>query len=298
MDENMINLQNEDTKRKNIELEKLNDLLAKESHESVLNYKLSLRKKKIFNYIMESRMKNVDKNNDNNKINNRKKYYEYKKLFETGKIKEALDKLFLNTENANYMKDKKIIELIHLYSRNINTNDNVKYILGLNIDKLIEKFLYEIINDIKSQSINFELFDYYLIILGNLFIYKKSIYDNKNNEYLSLFLNILNMNSNLEIYNDYNFEIINNALWLIYLYIYFGDKNNISIFPFLIKTVNNLFINRFFEELIKFSNTDKKKEINLGIIKEIIYSGIKIYLSIYENLIENNKKDKININMQ
>jgi hypothetical protein len=247
---------------------------------------------------MESRMKNVDKNNDNNKINNRKKYYEYKKLFETGEIKEALYKLFLNTENANYMKDKKIIELIHLYSRNINTNDNVKYILGLNIDKLIEKFLYEIINDIKSQSINFELFDYYLIILGNLFIYKKSIYDNKNNEYLSLFLNILNMNSNLEIYNDYNFEIINNALWLIYLYIYFGDKNNISIFPFIIKTVNNLFINRFFEELIKFSNTDKKKEINLGIIKEIIYSGIKIYLSIFENLIENNKKDKININMQ
>ena len=298
MDENMTNLQNEDTKRKNIELEKLNDLLAKESHESVLNYKLSLRKKKIFNYIMESRMKNVDKNNDNNKINNRKKYYEYKKLFEIGKIKETLDKLFLKTENANYMKDKKIIELIHLYSRNINTNDNVKNIFEINIEKLIEKFLYEIINDIKSQSINFELFDYYLIILGNLFIYKKSIYDNKNNEYLSLFLNILNMNSNLEIYNDYNFEIINNALWLIYLYIYFGDKNNISIFPFIIKTVNNLFINRFFEELIKFSNTDKKKEINLGIIKEIIYSGIKIYLSIFENLIENNKKDKININMQ
>ena len=298
MDENMINLYNDDTKRKNRDLEKYNDLLAKESHESVLNYKLSLRKKKIFNYIMESRMKSMEKNNDNNKINSRKKFYEYKKLFEIDKIKETLDKLYLNNENINNMKDKKIIELIHLYSRNINTNDNVKNVFGINMDKLIEKFLNEIINDIKSQSINFELFDYYLIILGNLFIYKKSIYDNKDCEYLSLFLNVLNMNSNLEIYNDYNFEIINNTLWLIYLYIYFGDKNNMPIFPFIIKTVNNLFINRFFEELIKFSTNDKKKDINLGIIKEIIYSGIKIYLSIFENLIENNKKDKININIQ
>ena len=298
MDENMTNFQNEDTKRKKRDLQKYNDLLAKESHESVLNYKLSLRKKKIFNYIMESRMKSLDKNNDNNKVNSRKKFYEYKKLFEIGKIKETLDKLFLNNENINNMKDQKIIELIHLYSRNINTNDNVKNVFGININKLIEKFLNEIINDIKSQSINFELFDYYLIILGNLFIYKKSIYDNKDCEYLFLFLNILNMNSNLQIYNDYNFEIINNTLWLIYLYIYFGDKNNISIFSYIIKTVNNLFVNRFFEELNKFCTNDKKKEINLGIIKEIIYSGIKIYLSIFENLIEDNKKDKININIQ
>ena len=126
------------------------------------------------------------------------------------------------------MKDKKIVELIHLYSQHLNNNENVKTIFIPQINNLINIILYEIEKDINSQTINFELFDYYLIILGNLFIYTKNINDN-NKEYLSLLLNILNKNTNLEIYNNYHFDVINDTLWLIHLYIYISLKNNIYI---------------------------------------------------------------------
>ena len=294
MDENMINIQNENTKSKR-DLEKFNHLLSKEREESNQNFKLTLRKRKIYNYLMESRTKNIDKNNDI-KISSRKQLYERKKLFEKEKITETIDKIISDNQLINYMKDKNIIELIQKYSMNILNNENIRNTFDLHMDKIINKFLYEIKNDINSQIINFELFDYYLIILGNLFIYKKSIYDNNDNENLLLFLNILNMNSNLEIYNDYNFDIINDILWIIHLYIYFSIQNKISFFFFIIKSVNNLFTNKFFEELINFNNKSQKTKTNLEIIKQIIYTALKIYLLLFENLleIEKNKQNKYN----
>ena len=287
----MINFQNANTKVKR-DVEKLNSSLSKEILEDFLNFKLSLRKKNISNHIIEKRTKLEDKNNDN-KINNRKKLYEYKKKFEIEKITETFGKIISNDPNINYLKDKNIIELIHLYSQHLNSNDNVKNVLGTNIDKIINIFLNEILKDINSQSINFELFDYYLIILGNLFIYKASTYDNDNNDYLSLLLNIINKNTNLEMYKDYNFDIINDTLWLIYLYIYFDDKHNMNTFPFIIKTVNDLFNNDFYEDLRNFSTKGKNDKISSTIVKEIIYSGIHIYLSIFENLIVVNKNRQI-----
>ena len=291
----MNNIQNENTKSKR-DFEKLDNLLSKERQESILNFRLTLRKKKIYNYLMESRTKNIDKNNDI-KISSRKQLYERKKLFEKEKITETIDKIISDNQLINYMKDKNLIELIQKYSMNILNNENIRNTFDLHMDKLINKFLFEIKNDINSQIINFELFDYYLIILGNLFIYKKSIYDNNDNENLLLFLNILNMNSNLEIYNDYNFDIINDILWIIHLYIYFSIQNKISFFPYIIKSVNNLFTNKFFEELINFNNKGQKTKTNLEIIKQIIYTALKIYLLLFENLleIEKNKQNKINI---
>ena len=292
----MINIQNENTKSKR-DLEKFNNLLSKEREESNQNFKLTLRKRKIYNYLMESRTKNIDKNNDI-KISSRKQLYERKKLFEKEKIIETIDKIISDNQIINYMKDKNIIELIQKYSMNILNNENIRNTFDLQMDKIINKFLYEIKNDINSQIINFELFDYYLIILGNLFIYKKSIYDNNDNENLLLFLNILNMNSNLEIYNDYNFDIINDILWIIHLYIYFSIQNKISFFPYIIKSVNNLFTNKFFEELINFNNKSQKTKTNLEIIKQIIYTALKIYLLLFENLLEIEKNKQNNINIE
>ena len=115
-------------------------------------------------------------------------------------------------------------------------------------------YFSKIFENLSISSINFEFFDYYLIILGNLFIFKKSINDNKEKAFLSLLLNILSKNTNLEIYNEYNFDIINDTLWLIYLYIYFSEKENIYMYyPYIIKIVNALFINRFFDELNNFN---------------------------------------------
>ena len=297
MNENMTNLQNENTQTKR-DFEKLDNLLSKERQESILNFRLTLRKKKIYNYLMDSRTKNEVKKNDS-KINSRKKLFECKKLFEKEKIKETVDKIISDNQIINYLKDKNTIELIQKYSMNINSNENVKNIFDSNIDKLIQKFLYEIKNDINSKVIsNFELFDYYLIILGNLFIYKKSIFDNNTNEYFLLFLNILNMNSNLDIYNDYNFEIINDTLWLIHLYIYFSIQNTLSFSPYIIKSINNLFTNKFFEELINFNNKNKKIKANLVIIRQIIYTSLKIYLLLIENLLEIKNFKKININIE
>ena len=296
MSENIPNLENVGTKTK-CALEKINYILKKENNESILNSKLALRKKKVFNYIMEKRIKNEEKNN-NNKINSKQKLYEYKKLFEIEKIRETIDKLILNC-NMNYIKNKKIIELIHLYSQHLISNDNVKDIFEKNLDKIIGIFLNEIIADINSLSINFELFDYYLIILGNIFVYKKSVYDNSKNEYLSLFLNIINKNSNLEKYSEYNFNIINDSLWIVYLYISFSDKQNISFtFPYIMKTVNNLFTNKFFEELKIFNAKSTKENINLIIIKEIIHCSINIYLSILESILGLDSEKINNINIQ
>ena len=281
-----------------ISTEKLDNLLSKERQESILNFRLTLRKKKIYNYLMDSRTKNEVKKNDS-KINSRKKLFESKKLFEKEKIKETIDKIISDNQIINYLKDKNTVELIQKYSMNINSNENVKNIFDSNIDKLIQKFLYEIKNDINSKVIsNFELFDYYLIILGNLFIYKKSIFDNNTNEYFLLFLNILKMNSNLDAYNDYNFEIINDTLWLIHLYIYFSIQNTLSFSPYIIKSINNLFTNKFFEELINFNNKNKKIKANLVIIRQIIYTSLKIYLLLIENLLEIKNFKKININIE
>ena len=296
MDENKINMQNENTKSKR-DLEKFNNLLSKEREESNQNFKLTLRKRKIYNYLMESRTKNIDKNNDI-KISSRKQLYERKKLFEKEKITETIDKIISENQIINYMKDKNIIELIQKYSMNILNNENIRNTFDLHMDKLINKFLFEIKNDINSQIINFELFDYYLIILGNLFIYKKSIFDNNTNEYFLLFLNILNMNSNLDVYNDYNFEIINDTLWLIHLYIYFSIQNTLSFSPYIIKSINNLFTNKFFEELINFNNKNKKIKANLVIIRQIIYTSLKIYLLLIENVLEIKNFKKININIE
>ena len=223
MNENFPNMQNISTKSR--DPDKFTKPVIKEYHESVLNLKLTLRKRRLNDYIMETRMKKSEPKNIE-KINSRKKYIEFKKQFEPEKIKETLDKI-ININNKsliNYLKDKKTIELIHLYSQHLNNNDNVKALFDINIEKIQNIFYKEIITDINSSSINFEFFDYYLIILGNLFIFKKSINDNKEKEFLSLLLNILSKNTNLEIYNEYNFDIINDTLWLIYLYIYFSEK--------------------------------------------------------------------------
>ena len=195
------------------------------------------------------------------------------------------------------MKDKKFIELIHLYSQHLNNNENVKNIFVPKIDNLINFILYEIVNDINSQTINFELFDYYLIILGNLFLYTKSIIDN-NNQYLTLLLNILKKNTNLEIYKNYHFDIINDTLWLIHLYLYFVDKQYISYDSHsTITTINDLFSNKFFEELSNFYNNNHKQQMHYKIIEQIINSQINIYLSIFENLSEINKNEQNNINI-
>jgi len=292
MNENCPNLQNEETKSKK-DIEKFSN---KEHHESVLNFKLTLRKNKINNHIFAIRMKNEAKNKDN-RINDRKKLLQYKKLFEIEKIKETLDKIFYKETNINYMKDKKFIELIHLYSQHLNNNENVKNIFVPKIDNLINLILYEIVNDINSQTINFELFDYYLIILGNLFLYTKSIIDN-NNQYLTLLLNILKKNTNLEIYKNYHFDIINDTLWLIHLYLYFVDKQYISYNSHsTITTINDLFSNKFFEELSNFYNNNHKQQMHYKIIEQIINSQINIYLSIFENLSEINKNEQNNINI-
>ena len=296
MDENFPNMESIDTKLKRA-LDKSNTPIKKEYHESALNFKLTLRKRKLNEYIASTRMKKFEPKNIG-ETNTRKKYYEFKKQFDIEKIKETLDKIINNKSLINYMKDKKTIELLHLYSQNLNSNGNVKKIFEINIEKLVGIFYNEIISDISSQSINFELFDYYLIILGNLFIYNKKINDNDDKAILSLLLNILSKNTNLESYNDFNFDIINDTLWLIYLYIYFTPKENIYMhYQYILKTANALFIKRFFDELNNFNNRNQKTQMNKIIIKEIIYSNINIYLSIFENLIEINKNKKMNMNI-
>ena len=102
-------LPNNETKKKNGE-NNINNDLSKEFHEDILNFKLSLRKEKIHNKLMTIRLK---KQNKSLKITNKKKLDIYKKLFEVEKIKEIKDKII--DKNENYMKDKKIIELLLIY---------------------------------------------------------------------------------------------------------------------------------------------------------------------------------------
>ena len=268
----------------------INNEISKEFHEDLLNFKLSLRKNKVVNKLMQIRLKKNDQNN-NIKITNRKKYYEYKKLFDISKIKETKDKLIDKNTNTNYMKDKKFIELIHLYSQNINHDENIQKIFDLNNNDIINCFFNEIIKDINSTSIDLELFDYYLIILGNFFIYTKNVYENNNNNYLNLFLNILFKNSNLENYVDENFDIINDTLWLIHLYIYFNKNVYVRNFMDIMKNIE-YFLSINFLGILSNIYQQKKNNNNqlfLSIIKEIFYSILNIYLLIYEEIIDNIK---------
>ena len=70
---------------------------------------------------------------------------EYKKLFDIKKLEEIKYKLL--DKNVNYMKDKKVIELIYLYSQNVSSNENIQKIFDLKDNILINLFLKEIIND-------------------------------------------------------------------------------------------------------------------------------------------------------
>jgi hypothetical protein len=64
------------------------------------------------------------------------------------------------------------------------------------------------------------------------------------------------------------------------------------------KTVNNLFTNKFFEELKIFNAKSTKDNINLIIIKEIIHCSINIYLSILESILGLDSEKINNINIQ
>ena len=283
--ESISYLSNINTKIKN-EPKEINNELSKAFHEDLLNFKLSLRKNKIETKIMKIRLKKL---NPNISISNRQKLIEYKKLFDINKIREIKDKLL--EKKANYMKDIKTIELIHLYSQNINHDTNIQKIFDLNNsnnnnNNLIDCIFNEIIKDINSTSINLQLFDYYLIILGNFFIYTKNIYENNNKDYLNLFLNILYKNSNLEIYVDENFDIINDTLWLIHLYIYFNKKEYLNNYMCVLKNLEYFLSIKFLEILSNIYQHKNNKQLFLTIIKEIFYSIINIYLIIYEEIIE------------
>ena len=276
-------LPNNETKKKNGE-NNINNDLSKEFHEDILNFKLSLRKEKIHNKLMTIRLK---KQNKSLKITNKKKLDIYKKLFEVDKIKEIKDKII--DKNENYMKDKKIIELLHLYSQHINHDENIQKIFDLNNNILIDIIFKEIIKDINSCSINLELFDYYLLILGNFFIYIKFVYENNNKDYMNLFLNILSKNSNLQIYNDGNFDIINDTLWLIHLYIYFRKSDYLNHFSYIMKGIEYFLSNNFLSILNKFYKEKNNDKIFLTIIKDILSTIFNIYLIIFEEIVENIK---------
>jgi hypothetical protein len=220
---------------------------SKDFHEDLINYKLSLRKNKINNKLMEIRLKKFNKST---KITNRQKLYEYKKLFELNKIKQTKDK-FLK-KDPNFLKDKKFIELVHLYSQNINHDENIQKIFDLNDTIILKEIFNEIIKDINSSLIDLELFDYYLLILGNFFIYTQNIYENDNKDFINLFLNILNKNANLEIYDKGNFDIINDTLWLIHLYIYFNKNNYINHFSYILQNITFYLSNNFLKIMSLF----------------------------------------------
>ena len=78
MNENFPNMQNISTKSR--DPDKFSNPAIKEYHESVLNLKLTLRKRRLNDYIMETRMKKSEPKNIE-KINSRKKYIEFKKQF-------------------------------------------------------------------------------------------------------------------------------------------------------------------------------------------------------------------------
>jgi len=282
-------LSNINTKNKNIRIED-NNIKSKDIHEDILNYKLSLRKKETQNKLMKIRLKNANKNKSKT-LSGRQKMNEYKKLFDINKIEETKYKL-LDKNNNNYMKDKNVIELVYLYSQNVSSNENIQKIFDLKDNILINLFLKEIINNINSSTpIDLELFDYYLLILGNFFIFTKSIQETNEKECMNLFLNILNKNIALETYDNNNFDIINDTLWLIYLCIFFNNNEYLSHFAFIIQNIHILLSNQFFDILAKYYKQNDNKQLYMTIIKEIIYSELNIYSLIYEQIFEN-----ININ--
>lgn len=255
---------------------------SKDFHEELINYKLSLRKNKINNKLMEIRLKKLDKST---KITNRQKLYEYKKLFEINKIKQTKEK-FLK-KDPNFLKDKKFIELVHLYSQNINHDENIQKIFDLNDTIILKEIFNEIIKDINSSLIDLELFDYYLLILGNFFIYTKNIYENDNKDFINLFLDILNKNANLEIYDKGNFDVINDTLWLIHLYIYFNKNNYINHFSYILQNITFYLSNNFLKIMSLFYEQKKNDKLFFSIIKEIIYSLLNIFSAIFEEILDN-----------
>ena len=275
------NLENINTKIKN-NIRKNNNESPRSFYEDALNYKLTLRKKKIQSKLMEIRLK---KYNKTNKISSRQKLYEYKKLFEIDRLKQIKEK-FLQKE-SNFLKDKKTAELIYIYSQNINHDENIQNIFNLNDNIILTSIFNEIIKDINSTSIDLDLFDYYLLILGNFFIYTKNIYENNNNDFINLFLNILDKNANLDNYVNENFDIINNTLWLIHLYIYFNKNNYLSNFSNILKNILYFFSPNFIKIMKNFYEKKNKDTKILTIIKEIIFSLLNIYLLIYEEIYEN-----------
>ena len=278
----IYDLFNDKTKTKSENNLMINDF-SKEFHQDILNFKLSLRKEKIQNKLMSIRLK---KENNHMKIINKKRLNEHKKLFEDNKIKELKDKII--DKNGKFMKDKKIIELLYLYSQNIYHDKNIQKIFDLNNNIIINIIFKEIIKDINSCSINLELFDYYLLILGNFFIYIKCPYENENKEYINLFLNILSKNSNLETYEAGNFDIINDTLWLIHLYIYFNKNDYLNKFSYIMKNIEYFLSNNFISVLSKFyKEKNKDNNILLIIIKDILSTIFNIYYIIFEELIEN-----------
>ena len=284
--ESISNLSNINTKYKNIDME---EIKSKDIHEDLLNYKLSLRKKDTQNKLMKIRLKNFNKAKNKN-VSGRQKMNEYKKLFEAKKIEEIKYKLL--DKNVNYMKDKKVIEIIYLYSQNISSNENIQKIFDLKDNIIINLFFKEIINDINtSVPIDLELFDYYLLILGNFFIFTKNVIETNEKECMNLFLNILSKNSILEAYDNNNFDIINDTLWLIYLYIFFNNNVYLSHFKYIIQNIHFFLSNQFFDILTQYYNQNNNKQLYMNIIKEIIYSELNIYSLIYEQIFEN-----ININ--
>ena len=278
---NTNDLSNINTKIKN-DIRKDNEESAKSFHEDILNYKLSLRKNKLQNKLMEIRLK---KFKESNKMSTRQKISEYKKLFEVDKLKQIKEQ-FLEKDKA-FLKEKKFVELIHIYSQNINHDENIQKIFDLNDKVILISLFNEIIKDINSASINFELFDYYLLILGNFFIYTKNIYENNNKDFINLFLNILNKNSNLNIYAEDNFDIINDTLWLIYLYLCFSNNNYLEYFPFIFKNIEFFFSYKFLTIMINFYEQKNKSKNFLSIVKNIVYSLLNIYLYIFEEIKEN-----------
>ena len=278
------NLSNNSTKTKSEASQQKRGQLAKEFHEDILNFKLNLRKNKLQNKLMEMRIKKL---NNNNKIINRQKLLEFRKLFETNNIKQIKDKFIEN--NSNFLKDKKTIELIHTYSLHIIYDENIQKIFNLNDNIILNGIFNEIIKDLNSSSIELDLFDYYLLILGNLFIFSKNIYENKNKDFINLFLNILNKNINLENYGDKNFNIINNTLWLIHLYIYFNKSDYVTHYAYILQNIENFFSNYFLGIMEKAYVQKNNDKIFFSIIKEILYSLLNIYSIIFEDIFNNIK---------
>ena len=188
---------------------------------------------------------------------------------------------------------KKTIELINIYSQHIIHDENIQKIFNLNDNIILTGIFNEIIKDLNSSSIELDLFDYYLIILGNLFIFSKNIYENKNKECINLFLNILNKNINLENYAEANFNIINNTLWLIHLYIYFNKSDYVTHYAYILKNIESFFSEKFLGVMGTAQVQSKNNKLFFSIIKEILYSLLNIYSIIFEDILRFSEYPKL-----